>query len=393
MGAGEYYTIKDIDFRGKKVLLRVDYNVPVDDNGVVLNDFRIKASLPTIKQLFIEGAKQVILISHLGRPSGEEAKYSLKNVSQRLFELTKRKVEFVPDTIHVEDLIPEPKEASLVVLENLRFRPEEERNDADFAKKLSKYADIYVNDAFAVCHRNHASVDAITHFLPGCVGLLVEKELNAFDTLINSPEHPFVGIIGGSKLETKLPLINNLLEKVDRLLLGGAMIFTFFRAQGMSVGKSLVSRDYIDMARMLANNEKIVLPKDVVVADGMEKVTYAHNMLVQNMPSYLMGLDVGSESVELFKRELHDARMVIFNGPLGYYENPLFEKATKDVLVFLARNPQIKTIIGGGDTASLAHKFGLQDSFFHVSTGGGASLVLLEGKPLPGLEGLRRKRG
>ncbi len=382
-------TLEDLDFRDKKVFLRVDYNVPLGKNGEVLDDYRIKQSIPTIRKLFAKGAKQVILASHLGRPKNKEDVFRMDRVAEKLPRLTGRSVEKVDDCIDLEDLMPSPSEAGIVVLENLRFYVEEELNDEGFAKKLAGLADVYVNDAFAVCHRKHASVHAITRFLPGCIGLLVEKELKVFGEVLESPEKPFVAVLGGAKLETKIPLIRVLLDKVDKLLLGGAMIFTFYKAKGFGIGKSLVDKNFLEMAKLMNHNEKIVLPSDVVIADDKDNPSHVLNVTVDKIPSYMYGLDVGKESVEKFKMELQGAKMVVWNGPLGYYENEKFAEATNELLRFLGDRAGIKTIIGGGDSVAIVEKLGLRDDFFHVSTGGGASMALLEGRGLPGVEALR----
>ncbi|MFA6072998.1 MAG: phosphoglycerate kinase [Candidatus Woesearchaeota archaeon] len=382
------HTIDEIDFKGRKVFLRVDYNVPLDDKGKILDDFRIKESLPTIKKIFQAGATQIIIASHLGRPENKEAIFKMDEVAKKVYLMTGKKTEKVSDCIDLEGVFPSPQEASIVVLENLRFHEEEEKNDEKFAEKLAKHADIYINDAFGVSHRKHASVHAITKFIPGGIGLLVEKELKVFDTLFENPERPMIAILGGSKLETKLPLILNLVEKVDQLLIGGAMIFTFYKSKDYDIGKSLFDKAYITHAKMLLNNEKIILPTDVVIADDKDLPTNIITMEPKNIPSYMMGLDIGKNSIEDFKTRLLTAKTVIWNGPLGYYENLKFAKATNELLTFLANNPQIKTIIGGGDTASAAENLGLRDKFFHTSTGGGASLTLLEGKQLIALVAL-----
>jgi phosphoglycerate kinase len=383
------YTLDEIDFKGRRVFLRVDYNVPQDEKGNILDDFRIKESLPTIKKIFQKGASQIIIASHLGRPENKEAIYRMDNIAKKVYLMTGKKTEKVSDCIDLEGVFPTPQQAPIVVLENLRFHEEEEKNDEIFAEKLAKNADIYINDAFGVCHRKHASVHAITKFLPGGIGLLVEKELRIFEGLLTAPERPFVAILGGSKLETKLPLIMNMMDKVDNALLGGAMIFTFYKAKDYDIGKSLYDKDYVANAKMLGNNEKIILPVDVVIADDKDNPTNISVMSPKAIPSYMIGLDIGPESLEEFKKILLQAKTVIWNGPLGYYENPKFAKSTNELLNFLANNPQIKTVIGGGDTASAAENLGLRDKFFHTSTGGGASLTLLEGKKMPAMEALR----
>ncbi len=382
-------TLEDLDIKKRKILLRTDYDVPVDESGRILDDFRIKESLKTIKALFQKGASQIIIASHLGRPENKEKKYSLDEVSKRLFKLSGRKVTKMQDCIDLEDYLPEPQESSIVLLENLRFHAEEENNDEEFAKKLAKMAEIYINDAFATCHRKHASMHAITKFLPGGIGLKVEQELKVFDS-INDPERPIIAILGGSKLETKLPVIMNLINKVDTILLGGGMIFTFYKAKGLSIGKSIYSKEYVMNAKMLGNNENIILPKDVVVADSSVNPGHVLTVTPDKIPSYLAGLDLGEKTILDFKEKLLSAKMVVWNGPLGFYENKLFAKSTQDILKFLANHPEIKTIMGGGDTAKIVNDLKLGNKFYHVSTGGGASLVLLEGKKLVALEELEK---
>ncbi len=382
-------TLDDADVKGKRVFLRVDYNVPLDKDGGIVDDYRIRQSLPTIKKLFSMGASQIILASHLGRPKGVDDAFKMNGVAERLMKLSGRSVDVMEGWDHVSEFIPGADEASIVLLDNLRFHGGEESDDEGFARELAALADFYVNDAFAVCHRKHASVHAITRFLPGCVGLLVEREVKVFDSLAEGGERPFIAVLGGAKLETKIPVIKRLLDRVDHLLLGGGMIFTFYKAKGLGVGKSIVDNDFVDMARMLGHNEKVVLPGDVVIADDRDNPAHALNVTIDKIPSYMFGLDIGKESVERFKGLLGSAKLVVWNGPLGYYENPRFAEATNDLLGFLAGHPGVKTVIGGGDTVAIVEKLGLRDKFFHVSTGGGASMALLEGRDLPGIEALR----
>lgn len=391
MGFDGIKTLEDMDIKGKKVFLRADYNTPLDANGDIVDDFRIKASIPTIKKLFLMGAKQIFIASHLGRPNGKEAKYKMNKVAKRLFILTKRKVEKLDDCVYLKKQhidIPSSNEASIVVLENLRFHEEEEINGADFAKELASIADVYVNDAFGVCHRTHASVHAITNYIPSCIGLLVEQELKVFKS-IQEPEHPFIAILGGAKLKTKLPTITRLLDSVDNLLLGGGMIFTFYKAKNYEIGKSILDTDSLGMAAMLNNNPKLVLPIDVVLADDKDNPTQIVEYSPANIPSYMIGLDIGRKSVELFKEKLENAKLVVWNGPLGYYENKEFIKSTVEILKYLSERSHIKTIIGGGDSVAIVEQLGIREKFFHVSTGGGASMCLLEGKSLPAIDILK----
>jgi len=379
-------TINDLDVEGKRVLVRVDYNVTLDESGEVIDDTRIKASIPTLQALFGNGARQLVLMTHVGRPKGAAVE-SLKTdkVAVRLMKLLGKTVQKVDDCVDVE--LPD---VPVVMLENLRFHKEEKENDPEFARKLAENGEAYVNDAFATCHRSHASMVGVTEHLPGCIGLLVEKELEHLD--VDNLEKPLVAVLGGAKLETKLPLIQRILPKVDKVLLGGAMIFTFYKAQGLQTGSSLVDEGQLTMAQMLANNEKILLPSDVVVAPDEDHGGEAKTVLVQGMPAGMKGLDLGPESVEAFKQELSGAKTIVWNGPMGFVEKEPFDKATKAVMTYLATRTEegAVTIVGGGDSISYVEKLGMADKFSHVSTGGGASMQLLEGKPLPALQALER---
>ncbi len=377
--------IKDLDFKNKKVLLRTDFNVPLDKNGSIQDDFRIKESLKTIKHLFSKGASQVIIMSHLGRPQGFDKKYSMNVIRDKLIKLTAKRIVKLDTLVDLEEIMPNSAEAKIVLLENLRFYEGEQNNDDDFAKSLSKVADVYVNDAFGVCHRKHSSVHAITRYLPSCIGLLVEKELSIFENMLESPNRPFYAIIGGSKLETKIPVIQNLVHKVDKLFLGGGMIFTFYKVQGYSIGKSLYDKNNKVMAKMMLNNEKIILPKDVIIADDKDEPSQFLSVTIDKIPSYMMGLDIGDESLSYMIKEMKDAETIVWNGPIGYYENPLFAKATITLLKELAKS-KAKVIIGGGDTSFIVERLNLKNDFYHVSTGGGASLKLLEGTGLVALD-------
>ncbi|MFH1211969.1 MAG: phosphoglycerate kinase [Candidatus Woesearchaeota archaeon] len=376
-------TIYDADLKGKKVLLNVDFNVPIDDNGDILDDLRIKEALTSINYILKSGCRQLIILSHLGRPDGKAVpKLRLDKVAARLMFLLGKDVFKLDDCVDVE--IPEDKQ--VVLLENVRFHKEEEQNDMEFAKKLASHAELYVDDAFANAHRVHASGVGVTKFLPSYAGALMMKEIKTLS--LENIEHPFVAIMGGAKLETKLPMIQNLIQKVDHLLLGGAMIFTFFKAKGYEVGKSLSDGDLI-MAKMLLNNEKLILPSDVVVASDKAADASLKTVKASEIPKDAMGLDIGRESIENFKSLLKDAKTVVWNGPLGYIEVEEFAKATKEIANFLAGlQGKTKVIVGGGDTADVIDNMGMHDKFYHVSTGGGASLMLLEGKKLPAVEAL-----
>lgn len=373
--------LREQNVEGKKVVVRVDYNVPLS-KGVIGDDFRIRASLPTLRYLLDEGARQIVCFSHLGRPGGiVDESLSLKPVQKRLSELLGKRVGFSTDFEDVGD-------ERVVLFENIRFFKGEKENSDELGKKIAGVGDFFVNDAFGVSHRKHASVHATSKYLPGCVGLLVQKELDVFNNVLSNPVHPFVSIIGGSKLKTKIPLLENLLKKTDTVLVGGAMIFTFYKALGFEVGKSLVDKEGLEDALRFEKHDSLILPEDVNVAKSVEAKEYVTKS-VEEMNSDDIGLDIGEESVELFKKILGDAKVVVWNGPLGYYENEVFARATNDLMRFLAKS-DVKTILGGGDTAAVASNLGLQDSFHHVSTGGGASMTLLKGEELVALEHVKK---
>jgi len=373
-------TIKDMNFDHKRVLIRVDYNVPLDDDGEVVSDNRIKESLPTIKYILEHNCKQVILMSHLGKPDGKVVdKLKMDKVALRLEKLLGMIVVKLDDCINIK--IPDAK---IVMLENLRFHPEEELNDESFAKRLSVLGDVYVNDAFGTMHRAHASTAAITKYIPGCIGFLVEKELKYLD--LSNAERPFVAILGGSKISTKFNVIKELLKKVDYLLIGGAMVFTLYKAKGYNVGKSLYEEKYLAEAKMLLNNEKIILPDDILVAKSID--ANSETMIVPDfdMPDEWIGLDIGHESVQLFKDYINRAKTVFWNGPLGYFEIPKFATATNDIAEYLANSGKV-VIIGGGDTEDAILPW--KQKYTHVSTGGGASLEFITGKELPAVRALK----
>ncbi|MBI4439288.1 phosphoglycerate kinase [Candidatus Woesearchaeota archaeon] len=379
--------LADVDVRGRRVLVRVDFNVPLDGVGNVSDDERIRASIPTIRALLDGGASKVILMSHLGRPDGRVVEgLRMARVAERLERLIGIKVVKLDECVGraVSSAISSSSE-KVFLLENLRFYPEEERNDKDFAGQLASLADIYVNDAFGASHRAHASVAAVASFLPSCAGLLLEKELDALSSLLN-PERPFVAVLGGAKVSDKVGVIGNLCSRADKVLVGGAMAFTFLKSMGGSIGKSKVENDKLDMARSLSS-PKIVLPSDFVVASGPESsdVSVAPAM---SIPESMMGLDIGPESVACFVSELKAARTIVWNGPLGMFEKELFAKGTLEVGRAIAIS-RATTVVGGGDTLAAIEKFGLA-GFSHVSTGGGAMLEFLEGKKLPAVEALER---
>jgi phosphoglycerate kinase len=385
------------DLTGKKVLVRADFNVPVDDNGKITDDTRIRAALPTIKDLTSKGAI-VILSSHFGRPNGVDEKLRLTPVSDRLSELLGQTVVKCNDCIgdEVASKIGAMTNGQVALLENVRFYPEEEKNDPEFAKKLASVADLYVNDAFGTAHRAHASTEGVTKYLkPSVAGYLIESELKYLQGAIESPQRPLAAIVGGSKVSSKIGVIETLLDKCDKLFLGGGMIFTFYKARGLSVGKSLVEEDKLELARALEEKAKakgvqLLLPTDVVVADNFAPDANAQTVDINNIPDGWMGLDIGAESVKAFQAALADCKSVIWNGPMGVFEFDKFATGTEAIAHTLAdiSAKGAITIIGGGDSVAAVEKVGLADKMSHISTGGGASLELLEGKILPGIAAL-----
>ena len=392
-------TIKDVNVEGKRVFVRCDFNVPLDAEGNITDDNRIRAALPTIKYLLDHGAK-VVLASHLGRPkNGPEEKYSLKPVAKRLNELLGGKVTMANDVIG-EDAQAKAaalKNGEAVLLENVRFHKEEEKNDPEFAKKLAAFADIYVNDAFGTAHRAHASTEGISHFVKTSVaGFLIEKELEIMGGALNNPKRPFVAILGGAKVSDKIGVINNLLEKVDKLLIGGAMAYTFIVAKGGKVGKSMLETDKVDLAKELlekaaAKGVELYLPVDTVIAKEFKADAESKVCPTMEIPDEWEGLDIGPKTAEIFADVIKSAKTVIWNGPMGVFEFPKFAVGTKAVAQALADNPEATTIIGGGDSAAAIEQLGYADKVTHISTGGGASLEYLEGKVLPGIACLNDK--
>ena len=395
------------DLNGKRVLVRADFNVPLDPQGNITDDTRIRASLPTIQALTQAGAK-VILASHLGRPVKKDKETgavkiaregnSLAPVATRLSQLLGQPVAFAPDCIgpEAEAVVNRLENGQVALLENVRFYPEEEDNDPEFARKLASLADLFVNDAFGSAHRAHASTAGVTAYLqPAVAGYLVERELQFLSGAIENPRRPLAAIIGGSKVSTKIGVIERLLEKVDKLLLGGGMIFTFYQAQGIQTGKSLVETDKLDLARSLMEKAKergveLLLPVDVVVADRFDKDAQAQTVSIHAIPEDWMGLDIGPESVKAFQSALQGCQTVVWNGPMGVFEFDRFALGTEAIARTLADLTQAgaTTIIGGGDSVAAVEKVGLADKMTHISTGGGASLELLEGKVLPGIAAL-----
>ena len=394
-------TIDDIDVKGRKVLVRVDFNVPLDENKNITDDKRIVESLPTIKKILKNGGTP-ILMSHLGRPKGKpKPEFSLAPVAKKLGELLKVKVIMAPDCIGAETkaAIASAKPGEVVLLENLRFHAEEEANDANFAKELASLGQVYVNDAFGSAHRAHASTEGVTKFLkPAVGGYLMEKELKYLSQAVGNPHRPYVAIIGGAKISGKIDVINNLLGKVDALIIGGGMMFTFLKAMGKEIGKSILEADKIDLAKELIEKAKsgkarLLLPVDCTVAEKFENTAARKNVGVDAIPQDWVGMDIGPKSIELFRNEIVKAKTVVWNGPMGVFEMENFAAGTKAVADALveATKHGASTIVGGGDSAAAIAKFGLESKVSHVSTGGGASLEFLEGKILPGVAALDNK--
>ncbi len=386
-------TIRDMALKNKRALVRVDFNVPLDDKGQVTDDTRIVASLPTIQYLVEQSAK-VILCSHLGRPKGKDQKFSLRPVAARLQHLLGKPVTFVSDCIGqpVERVVEGMNAGDVVLLENVRFYPEEEKNDPEFAKKLAAFGDVYVNDAFGSAHRAHASTEGVARILPGVAGFLMEKELNYLGAALANPIHPFVAILGGAKVSDKIKVIENLLPKVDWLLIGGGMANTFLAARGFNIGKSLVEADKLDMAKALMDKggAKIVLPVDAIIADKFDANAQNQVVAADAVPGDWLILDIGPKTVDAFAKIIAGAKTVVWNGPMGVFEMPKFAEGTFAVAKCLAQSGAT-TIIGGGDSASAVEHAGLADKMTHISTGGGASLEFLEGRVLPGVAALQDK--
>jgi len=392
-------TVEDIEVKGKRVLLRVDFNVPLNINtGAISDDSRIRASLPTIKYLIDHKAK-IILCSHLGRPGGKVVEnLRIAPIAQRLSRLMGLPVSTASDCIgqEVESKVGTLKEGDILVLENLRFHPEEEANDADFARKLARLADIYVNDAFGTAHRAHASTVGVAKYLPAVAGFLMKKELEVMDKLLHNPERPSACLIGGAKVGDKIELLQNMLKKVDTLLVGGSMAAPFLKTQGYEVGHSLIEDDKLGLAKKLLQEAKewgvpFLLPIDAVVVEEIRAGAPTRVVPTTNIPSGSHIVDIGPQSIELFCSELVKCRTIIWNGPMGIYEIPQFAQGTRSIASFLS-TLDATTIIGGGSSAEVVQEMGLTDKMTHVSTGGGASLRFLEGVTLPGVEVLLDKK-
>ena len=387
-------TVRDIDLKGKRVVVRVDFNVPQDKEGKITDDNRIVGALPTIQYL-IDRSARVVLMSHLGRPKGEfNMKYSLAPAAERLSELLGRPVKMAKDVIgeDADRVVASLKEGEVCLLENLRFHKEEEKNDPEFARKLASYGDVYVNDAFGTAHRAHASTEGVAHYLPAVSGFLIEKELKFLGSAVEEPERPFVAILGGAKVADKIGVINNLLEKVDALIIGGGMAYTFVKARGGEIGTSLLDAERLDYAlEMIAKAKekgvKLLLPEDSVAADA-----YSNDANIQVVDSYhipegYMALDIGPKAQKAFAEAIRGAKTVVWNGPMGVSEMSNFASGTVAVAEAMAQSDAV-TIIGGGDSAAAVVQLGFADKMSHISTGGGASLEFLEGLELPGVAAL-----
>ena len=394
-------TVKDLDVKGKKVLVRVDFNVPLskEEKGKIADDARIKAAIPTINYLSENGAK-VILMSHLGRPKGEaNPDFSLKPVADYLANEYNDKFTFIPSDLvvdeNVKDAVEKLDEGQIALLENTRYRKEETKNGDEFAKELASLADLYVNDAFGTSHRAHASNVGVASILPSAVGFLIEKEIDVMGKALEAPEHPFVSILGGAKVSDKIGVIENLITKVDTILIGGGMAYTFLKAMGKEIGKSLLEEDKMDLSLELvekakANEVEILLPVDVVIANKIEAGVETEIVDIDNIPEDKEALDIGPKTAKLFADKIKEAKTVVWNGPMGVFEIKEFADGTNQVAEALSESEAV-TIVGGGDSALAIEMAGLKDKITHVSTGGGASLEFLEGKDLPGISAIENK--
>ena len=389
-------TIRDVELKGKRVLIRCDFNVPLDSNQNITDDTRIRAALPTLEYMIEHGAK-VVVMSHLGRPKGKAAaEFSLAPVAVRLSELLGKPVAFADCDVVIDDAV-EAKAASLkdgdvLLLQNVRFRKEETDNDAGFAKDLAKLGDVFVQEAFGTAHRAHASTAGIANYLPCVSGFLIEKEVKFLGSALQNPQRPFVAIMGGAKVGDKIKVIENLLTKVDTLIIGGGMSYTFYKAMGLEIGTSILDADNIDLAKMLLEkasslNVKFLLPVDIVCADEFSNDAKHKTYSRDKIPSDMMGLDIGEETIKLYSEEIAKAKTVVWNGPMGVFEMDKYAVGTKAVAEILSHLDAV-TIVGGGDSAAAVEKLGYADSITHISTGGGASLEFLEGKVLPGIDAI-----
>ncbi|MBR5672516.1 MAG: phosphoglycerate kinase [Spirochaetales bacterium] len=389
-------TIRDADLTGKRVLIRVDFNVPLKE-GVVKDDTRIRAALPTIEYILSQKGASLVVMSHFGRPKGKKnPEFSMAPIGKRFAELLGKPVKVAPDVIgpEVEAEVKALKAGEVLLLENVRFYPDEEANNPEYAKALASYGDVYVNDAFGTAHRAHASTEGVAHFLPSYAGFLIEKEVKFMAPLLENPEHPFVAIIGGAKVSSKIGVLQSLLRTCDTMVIGGGMAYTFLTVQGHKVGKSLVESDYLDTAQdfLKAAAEKkvnVILPVDHIAAEAFEENAAPVAVDGVDIPDNLMGMDVGPKTIALIKDAVSKAKSVVWNGPLGVFEFDSFAKGTLDIAKAVA-DCKGTTVVGGGDSVAAVNKFGLADKLSHVSTGGGASLEFLQGLPLPGIVALQK---
>lgn len=389
--------LKDEELEGKRVLVRVDFNVPLDNQRNISDDMRIRASLPTICHLIDRKAK-VILVSHLGRPDGVAEGLRMNPIAARLETLLGRSVRKLEDCIGTEvtEAVSRMKNGEIVMLENVRFHREEEENEGTFSQKLAALADLYVNDAFGTAHRAHASTEGVAHILPGVCGLLIRKELEIMGKALDNPRRPLVAIIGGAKVSSKIMILRNLARKVDTLIIGGGMIFTFLKAQGIEVGKSLVEEKFIGQAREIwaelgtMKNLHLVTPLDAVISARLDANAPSRVVPIDGVPPEMIGVDIGPATINLFKETIRSAGTIIWNGPVGVFEIEPFARGTCEIALALASS-QAVTIVGGGDSASAVEQAGVADQITHISTGGGASLEYLEGKPLPGISILQER--
>lgn len=392
-------SIEDLNVTGKRVLVRCDFNVPMNDKGEITDDRRIRSALPTIEYIINNGGKAIVM-SHLGRPKGEpNPKYTLEPVAKRLGELLNKDVIFAKDDMVAgeitKEIVNNMKNSDVVLLENTRYRKEEEKNGEEFAKQLASLGDMFVNDAFGTAHRAHASNVGLSSQLPSASGYLVKKEIEIMGKAMSNPERPFVAILGGAKVSDKINVIENFLDKVDSLLIGGGMAYTFLKAQGLEIGKSLVEEDKIELAKNLlekarVKNVNLVLPLDMVVAKEFKNETEFRTVDVDKMPEDMMGLDIGEKTIEAFSEIIKSAKTILWNGPMGVFEMSNFAKGTNAIAKAMSESNGI-TIVGGGDSAAAVEQAGLDHKMTHVSTGGGASLEFFEGKVLPGIAAIEDK--
>ncbi len=391
-------TVRDIDLQGKRVLVRVDFNIPLEGTKIT-DDTRIRAAIPTLEYILQQKPKAVILMSHLGRPKdGPDPKYSLTPVAPALASLLGKEVQFVSESVGpvAEEAVAKSSNGAVLLLENTRFNKGEEKNDLELAQQMAKLGDVYVNDAFGSAHRAHASTEGVARYLPAVSGLLMEKEIDYLETTLESPKRPFIAILGGAKVSDKIEVIESLLNKVDYLLIGGGMANTFFKAQGDQIGKSLVEDDALDTARdmLKKGGDKLVLPVDAVIGDAFDNNANIRTINVKDgVPDSWSIFDIGSKTIEVFGQKLSGAKTIVWNGPMGVFEMPNFAKGTNAIAQILGDETErgAITIIGGGDSAAAVEQAGLADRITHISTGGGASLEMLEGKALPGVVALKDK--